>query len=368
MDLLNAIIQGFQKALPAFGKSMQELVPVIFLIVVGAVLLEVVVYFILDKVFKSKHALPYTLLAPSALGLAVFLGWPLIYNVIIAFSDWKLNTFLKYKDWGLGSFGTLFTLEYGLNNLQKVFTQPLLTTPQSTFWIIFARTILWTVINLVFHVSGGMILALLLNRPLKIFGLDVRGLYRTLLIIPWAIPQVVVALVWRGEFHAQYGFVNIMLAKIGIQGPQWLSDPIWGFVMVCLVNIWLGIPFMTVIILGGLQSIAGEYFEAAEMDGASWWQQFRAITLPLLQPVLGPAITLGTIWTFNNLTIIFLMSQGAGITEKVDILVTALYTAAFSYSKYGFGAMFSIVIFLILSCIAYAWLRTSGALKGVTEA
>ena len=368
MDLLNAIVAGFQKALPAFGQSMQELLPVVLMIVVGAVLLEVLVYLLLDKVFKSKHALPYTLLAPSALGLAVFLGWPLIYNIIIAFSDWKLNTFLKYKDWGLGSFGTLFTLQYGLNNLQKVFTQPLLNTPESTFWVIFGRTILWTVINVFFHVTGGMILAILLNRQLKIFGTDVRGLYRTLLIIPWAIPQVVVALVWRGEFHAQYGFVNIMLAKIGIQGPQWLSDPFWGFVMVCLVNIWLGIPFMTVIILGGLQSIAGEYFEAAEMDGASWWQQFRAITLPMMQPVLGPAITLGTIWTFNNLTIIFLMSQGAGITEKVDILVTALYAAAFGYSKYGFGAMFSIVIFVILSFIAYAWLRTSGALKGVTEA
>jgi arabinogalactan oligomer/maltooligosaccharide transport system permease protein len=368
MDVLNAIVEGFKKAMPAFGSSLQQLIPVILLLVVGVVVLEGVVYFLLDKVFKSKHALPYTLLAPSALGLAVFLAWPLLFNIIIAFSDWKLNTFLKYKDWGLGSFGTLFTLQYGWNNFQRVFSEPLLTTPESTFWIIFARTILWTVVNLVFHVSGGMVLALLLNRQLKVFGVDVRGLYRTVLIIPWAVPQVVSALVWRGEFNAQFGFVNLMLAKIGIQGPQWLSDPIWGFVMVCLVNIWLGIPFMTVIILGGLQSIAGEYFEAAEMDGASWWQQFRNITLPLLQPVLGPAITLGTIWTFNQLTIIFLMTQGAGVTEKIDILVTALYTAAFSYSKYGFGSMFSIVIFVILSFIAYAWLRTSGALKGVTEA
>jgi arabinogalactan oligomer/maltooligosaccharide transport system permease protein len=142
MDVLNAIVKGFQNALPAFGSSLQELVPVLLLIVVGAVALEGAVYFILNKVFKSKHALPYTLLAPSALGLAVFLGWPLIYNIIIAFSDWKLNTFLKYKDWGLGSFGTLFTLQYGLNNLQKVFTQPLLNTPESTFWVIFGRTIL----------------------------------------------------------------------------------------------------------------------------------------------------------------------------------------------------------------------------------
>jgi len=270
---------------------------------------------------------------------------------------------MVYKDWNLANFFDLFTLQYGIQNLQKVFTEPLMNTPESTFWVIFTRTLLWTVINVVCHVAGGLGLALLLNRPMRF-----RGLYRTLLVVPWAIPQVVVALIWKGEFHSQYGFINLMLAKIGIQGPPWLSDPLWAFVMVCIVNIWLGIPFMMVIILGGLQSIAGEYFEAAEMDGATWWQQFRHITLPLLQPVLGPATTLGTIWTFNQLNIIFLMTEGAAVSERVDILVTALYRAAFAYSKYGFGSAFSLVIFIILFAFAAVWLNVSGALKGVTEA
>ncbi len=357
VDVINAIIKGFQKAMPAFGLGLSELVPVIILIIIGSVALEVVMYFILTKVFKSRYALPYTLLAPSALGLAVFLGWPLIFNIGIAFSNWRLVNLLN------PSFG----LQYGLENFRRVFTEPLLNTPASTFWIIFGRTMLWTVINLIFHVSGGMVLALLLNRSLKVLGIDLRGLYRTLLVVPWAIPQVVVALIWKGEFHAQYGSVNLLLAKLGIEGPQWLSNAFWGFIMVCIVNIWLGIPFMMVIILGGLQSIAGEYFEAAEIDGASWFQQFRHITIPMLQPVLGPAITLGTIWTFNNLNIIFLMTQGGALTEQVDILVTSLYTAAFGYSKYGFGAAFSLVIFVILSVFAAIWLNVSGALKGVTE-
>ncbi len=363
-NLWTALLRGLQKALPALGNSLQELVPVILLVVIGSLALEVVVYLILHKVFKSRYALPYTLLAPSALGLVAFLGWPLIFNVVVAFSDWKLATFPKYMSWwDITKFTDLYTLQYGLRNLQRVFTEPLLNTPESTFGIVFTRTILWTVINLVFHVSGGMVLALLLNRPLKL-----RGLYRTLLVVPWAIPQVVVALVWRGEFRADTGFVNLMLSRIGVQGPPWLSDPLWAFVMVCIVNIWLGIPFMMVIILGGLQSIAGEYFEAAEIDGASWFQQFRHVTLPMLQPVLGPAVTLGTIWTFNNLNVIFLMTQGAAVAEKVDILVTALYTAAFGYSKYGFGAAFSLVIFIILFIFAAIWLKVSGALKGVTEA
>lgn len=358
MDLINALLTGLQKALPALTSSLQELTPVVVAIVIGSILLEVMVYLVLNKVIKSKYALPYTLLAPSAIGLLAFLGWPLLFNIGIAFSNWRLANLLN-PSFGLG---------YGIENLRKVFTEPLMNTPESTFGIVFTRTLLWTAINLVFHVSGGMVLALLLNRPLKVLGVELRGLYRTLLVVPWAIPQVIACFVWRGEFHQQFGFINLMLAKWGIQGPPWLSDPVWAFVMVCIVNIWLGIPFMMVIILGGLQSIAGEYFEAAEIDGASWWQQFRHITLPMLQPVLGPAVTLGTIWTFNNLNVIFLMTQGAAVSEKVDILVTALYTAAFGYSKYGFGAAFSLVIFVILFIFAAIWLRVSGALKGVTEA
>jgi arabinogalactan oligomer/maltooligosaccharide transport system permease protein len=252
-------------------------------------------------------------------------------------------------------------LEYGVQNITRVFSDTLLNTPDSTFGNLFIRTMLWTFINLFFHVLGGMGLALLLNRPLKL-----RGVYRTLLIIPWAIPQVIAALAWRGEFHQQYGFVNIVLGQLGIQGPSWLQDGNWAFVAVLLTNIWLGIPFMMVVILGGLQSIAGDYYEAAEMDGASRWQQFKSVTMPMLRPVLGPAVTLGAIWTFNNFNVIFLVTQG-GPAEKTNILVTGLYNAAFGFSRYGFAAMFSLVIFAILFIFCFFWIRWSGALKGVYD-
>ncbi len=350
-NLWTALAKGIQDALPPLGASLHEIIPVVLAIVVGAVCLELVVYLVLAKVFKSRYALPYTLLAPSALGLLAFLGWPLVFNVIIAFSNWRLVNLLN------PSFG----LQYGLENFRKVFTEPLLNTAASTFGVIFGRTVLWTVINVFFHVTLGMGLALLLNRNLRL-----RGLYRTLLVVPWAIPDVVVGLVWKGEFHQQYGFVNLMLAKFGIAGPPWLSDGTWAFVAVCIANIWRGIPFMMVIILGGLQSIAGEYFEAAEIDGASWWQRFRHVTIPLMQPVLGPAITLGVIWTFNNLNAIFLITEG-GPAEQTNILVSALYNAAFGFSKFGFGAAFAIVIFVILFAFSSLWLRASGALKGVYE-
>jgi arabinogalactan oligomer/maltooligosaccharide transport system permease protein len=292
------------------------------------------------------------IIGAAVVGLAVFVGWPLIFNVVVAFSNWRLANLLN-PSFGLG---------YFVENMKNVFSGPLLNTPDSNFVPIFGRTILWTVVNLVFHVTGGMILALLLNRQLAL-----RGVYRTLLVIPWAVPQAVAALVWKGEFHQQFGFVNLMLAQIGIQGPPWLSDGTWAFIACCITNIWLGIPFMMVVILGGLQSIAGEYMEAAEIDGATWWQTFRHVTLPLLQPVLGPAVALGTMWTFNNILVIFLVTNGGGPAEKTNILVTALYNAAFGFSKYGFGAAFSLVIFVILFIIVGIWVRMSGALKGVYD-
>jgi arabinogalactan oligomer/maltooligosaccharide transport system permease protein len=351
MDLITAILKGLQDALPALLTSLREILPIVIFIFIAAIALEVGLYYLLTRVLKTKYALPYALLTPSIIGLTLFLGWPLVFNVIIAFSNWRLANLLN------PSFG----IQYGIANLQKVFTDPLLNTPDSGFWVVFGRTIAWTAINVFFHVTLGFALALLLNRQLR--G---RGLYRTFLIIPWAIPMVIAGLVWKGEFHQQYGFVNLLLAKFGISGPPWLTDGFWAVVAVIISNVWRGIPFMMIIILGGLQSIAGEYYEAAELDGASAWQQFRSITLPLLMPVLGPAVTLGTIWTFNNLDVIYLITEG-GPSEQTNILVTALYNAAFGFSKFGFGAMFSLVIFVILFAFSIFWLRTSGALKGVYE-
>ena len=331
--------------------SLGEVLPIAVAIILAAVLISFVVYSLSAKVFHSKNALAYGLVAPAAVGLAIFVLYPFIYNIAIAFSNWRLAN-LKNPSFGL---------EYGVANFTRVFSDPLLNTPDSTFGNVFLRTLAWTAINVFFHVLGGLGLALLLNRPLRL-----RGIYRTLLVIPWAIPSVIAALAWKSEFHQQYGFVNIILSQLGIQGPAWLQDGTWAFVAVLITNIWLGIPFMMIVILGGLQSIAGEYFEAAEIDGASRWQQFRSVTLPMLRPVLGPAVTLGTIWTFNNFNVIYLITQG-GPAEKTDILVTALYNAAFGFSKYGFAAMFSLIIFALLFTFSFWWIRTSGALKGVYD-
>jgi arabinogalactan oligomer/maltooligosaccharide transport system permease protein len=129
-----------------------------------------------------------------------------------------------------------------------------------------------------------------------------------------------------------------------------------------MVNIWLGIPFMTVIFLGGLQSISGEFYDAAEIDGASKWQSFWNVTLPLMQPIMAPAVILGTVWTFNTFNVSFFINQFE--LETSDILVTALFRAAFQYNRYGFAAAFAFVIFFILLAYSIFYVKTTKAVEG----
>ena len=328
--------------------SLSQVGSMVLYVFLGALVVEVVVYFVFGKIFKSKYTLPYMLLAPAAIGLTLLVIYPMAYEVRLAFTNMSLRHFRNYS----------LSLAQGLQNFKLIFAEPVLK--QVKFFPLLSRTILWTVINLIFHVSGGLVLAILLNRRMR--G---RGIYRTLLVFPWAIPQIVAVLAWRGEFHFEYGFINVMLQRIGLQPIQWMVDPFWNFVAACITNIWLGIPFMMIIILGGLQSIPIEFYDAAEIDGASRWQQFRSITLPMLRPILTPAIILGTIWTFNNFNVPYMINKYE--LETSDILVTALFRAAFEYNRYGFSAAFALVILLILFVFTLTYIRVTGGIKGVYE-
>ncbi|HCC46729.1 MAG TPA: sugar ABC transporter permease [Elusimicrobia bacterium] len=306
---------------------------------------------------KGRHTVPYLLLAPAFVGLALLLVYPFVFEVYLSFHDLKLNTIMMWKNTGTIPFA-------GLSQYVKVFT----TSPLSevTFWELLGRTLVWTFSNVFFHVLGGFALALLLNNSIRF-----KGVYRTFLVIPWAMPQVVAVLAMRGEFHSQYGFVNIVitkllavfpfLASLGVAPVQWLSD--YPLLTCTIINIWLGIPFMMVVILGGLQSISSSYYDAADIDGASYFQKLRFITVPLIKPVLMPAVTLGTVWTFNNINVIYLVTGQAGGTEQADILVSALYKAAFTYNRYSYSAAFAIVVFALLFFISVTYLHGFDAAK-----
>ncbi len=368
---------NLQKSLIAAGvaKTSAGLVAGTTMAVAVAIIFAVIHFISAPR--HSRLGLAYLLVIPALLGILFLIIYPFLFEIKLAFSNASLGTqATKNAQYGL---------IYGWENLKSLFTGSV--AKDAKFFEVFGRTIVWTLINVTFHVGGGMALALLLHRPMKL-----QGVYRTLLIFPWAIPTTIAAMALRNEFDSRYGLFNILLTDLnhwlaGISqgtlsvplignmfawlaahiGPvSWKQDPFWAFVSILISNIWLGIPFMSVIILGGLQSISQEYYEAAEIDGASKWQQFRNITLPLLRPVLTPAIILGVVWTFNKFDVIYLITQG-GPQEKTDILVSSMYKAAFQFYRYGFTAMFALVIFVILLIFTLVYLRASGGLKSATE-
>lgn len=288
-----------------------------------------------------ENKLAYIYILPSFLVLGFVVIYPFVYNVVISFSNMSLGHF---RDWKL----------IGLQQYLRVFRE-------KVFYILFLKTLGWTFLNVSFHVVIGVSLALLLNRPLP--G---RAVFRTLLILPWAVPQYITALTWRGIFNYEYGYINLLLKNVFDLPPvQWLSDPLGAFAAATITNIWLGFPFMMVIALGGLQSIPKELYEAAEVDGAQPWRQFWTITAPLLKPVMIPAISLGVIWTFNNFNVIWLVSDGGKPADSTHILVSFVYRQVFNYYSYGYGAALSIVIFVILLLFSINFIRRTRATEGV---
>jgi arabinogalactan oligomer / maltooligosaccharide transport system permease protein len=287
-----------------------------------------------------KNIFIFVFVAPAFLVLLGVVFYPFIYNVVISFSNMNLN---HIKDWHL----------VGPMQYVKVFTEP--TEP--SFYDIFLKTIIWTVVNVFFHVVIGVFLALLLNQHIK--G---KGVYRTLLILPWAIPQYIVALTWRGMFNYEYGSINIIITKyLHLPAIEWLKNPTEAFLACILTNIWLGFPFMMVVALGALQSIPHELYEAADIDGASWYSKLKNITIPLLRPVMIPAITLGVVWTFNNLNIVWLVSNGGEPSDNTHILVSFVYKAAFNLYRYGYAAALSMVLFIILLLWSVVFMRKTKA-------
>ncbi len=339
--------------LDAVATALGQVGLTLVVIVALVAILEGFLYLLLVRTLKTRLAIPIMLVAPAVVGLLLLIVYPLLWELNVSFTKMSLRNF---RDPGfLGLANDMFV---GIDNYVEVFTQPVLKL--TGFWQLFLQTIVWTVINITCHVLGGLGLALLLHRPMR--G---KGIYRALIILPWAIPQVIALLVWRTEYNFEFGVVNQLLGLFGIAPVPWLSDPFWNFTGMIVTNVWLGIPFMMVLILGGLQSISAEYYEAAEMDGASSRQSFRAITLPLLRPVLTPAIILGTVWTFNNINVPFFINQNE--LESSDILVTALFRQAFQYNRYGDAAAFAFVIFGILLAFTVFYVRRTGSLKGAYE-
>lgn len=275
------------------------------------------------------HRTALGFLAPAAIAMLVLVAAPFVIGLVLGFYDHHHGTWTFV---GLHNFGEI------LSGGGRPLDDPL------NFWFILGVTVLWTVANVAFHVTIGVALALVLSRS----WLRGKGVFRMLFILPWAVPNYITALIWKGMFTGEYGAINSLLHAAGLDGVSWFSSWATSFSANVITNTWLGFPFMMVVALGALESIPKELYEAASVDGASAWQRFRHITLPHLRPALGPAVALGSIWTFNMFNVIYLVSAGqpGGAT---NILVTDAYRWAFERGeRYGMAAAYATIIFLIL--------------------
>ncbi len=239
----------------------------------------------------------------------------------------------------------------GVANFIEILTargRPLLSA--GSFYLVLIVTVVWTLLNVVFHLGIGLALGVLLSRPL----LRMKAAYRVLLIIPWAVPNYVTALAWKGMFHRQFGaitgFINACNDILGtsVEPISWFSRFSTAFTANLATNVWLGFPFMMVVTIGALTGVPKDVLEAAEVDGATRWQRFWSVTLPMVRPSLMPAITLGAIWTFNMFNVVFLVS-GGDPDGTTDILVSEAYRWAFTReAQYGYAAAYAVLIFLLL--------------------
>lgn len=326
---------------------------------IDAVGVIVLLYFVMGYAARTaralrEHATAYAYVAPAMVGVLVLVFFPFLYGIGLAFTDTTLfNESASFRErWiGLDNFVAIL----GDFNIVTRGAEGTVVNYQNFYWTLM-MTVIWTVTNVAIGVSFGFVLALALNTD----GLRGKFVYRILLILPWAIPNYITALVWRGMFHPQFGVINQLVQMFGMEPVRWFDGVVSSFVTGLVTNGWLSFPFMMVVILGALQSIPKDMYEAAELEGATRWQQMKAITLPLLRPTLVPAVILSVVWTFNMFNIIFLVSGGepGGANE---ILITKAYKIAFEQYQYAYAAAYSTVIFVILLVYGYFQTRLTRA-------
>ncbi len=259
--------------------------------------------------------------------------------------------------------GTGWKVFVGLDNFTRVFTDSTLAGP-------FLGVLLWTFAFAILSVATtfglGLFMAIVLNHP-KVRG---RKIYRSLLIVPYAFPAFLTALVWQGMLNRDFGFVNATL--LGGAHIPWLTDPWLAKISVLVVNLWLGFPYMFLICTGALQSIPQEIYEAGKIDGAKPWRMFRGLTMPLLMVSTAPLLISSFAFNFNNFNVVYLLTEGGpdDLSAPVDvgatdILITFVYRLAFGgvNRQYGLACAVSILIFLIVASISAATFRRTRALE-----
>ncbi len=282
---------------------------------------------------RSGMAIPLWLLVPALLPVLVFSVLPLLQGIGMGFTDYEL--------------GARVTRFIGFDNFRYMLND-------RQFWRSFQVGGIWTVAVTAGEVILGLMLAMLLNAKLP--G---QTLARVLVLAPWAIPPVIKGLMWRLIYHPDAGALNAALISLGVidRPIQWLTNFVWALPAVIVVGIWASLPTTTVVLLAGLQSIPGDVREAAAIDGAGAWGQFRHITLPLLSPVILSITALQTMWNFNSFGLVFVLTEG-GPAGRTRLPMLFAYEEAFQFGNLAYASALGTVMTLVIGLALVAYMRT----------
>lgn len=284
----------------------------------------------------SEKALAVVLLAPAFLLLALIVAYPIGKLIWNSFFDLRLSG---------GAEGFKFV---GLLNYADVLQDP-------DFWNAAGNTLLITLITVPGSLLVGLGLAMLANLPFKR-----RWPVRLALLLPWALPLSFVGLIFAWFFHTEYGIVNDVMRRLGAAEPtMWLLSPAWAFSAICVSIVWKTSSFMALILLAGLQMIPRSLYEAAEVDGASKWQQFLEVTLPMLMPSIVVALIFRTIAALQTFDIPYTMTKG-GPGNATETLAMLIHKTTIDYLDVGYGSTLAVCMFLISLCVTAVYLRRIG--------
>ena len=299
----------------------------------------------------------YAYISPAIAAMVVASFIPIVFTVYVSLTSWDL-----YHPALVEGFHFI-----GLANYNEI-----IHSLQGEFLGVMIWTLVFASVTTALNFIVGLILAFLLNNP----HMPERNLYRTILILPWALPATIMILAWTGLLNQDFGPVNILLDSIRL-GPlhpgrvPWLTDPNWAKVAVLLVNLWLGYPFMMTACLGALQSIPGEVLEAAQVDGAGILTRFWKIILPLLRSATLPLVLSTFAYNLNNFGIVFLLTRGGpptslgGTAQATDILPTYTYKLAADFQRYGLAAAYGVLTFFIVGGLSLINFKYSRAFEEV---
>ncbi len=280
---------------------------------------------------SQKQLLPYFFILPVFVVLLALVVYPMVYGITISFFDTDLS-----KNWDF----------VGVKNYIDIFTKDAF---QESIWITFK----FTVCVVLGHFVLGLLFGMALNQKKKgvIF-------FRTILVLPWLFPDVVIALLYKWILNPLYGLLNYALMDAGIIDKQvtWLGSTQWAFIAVVLVCVWKGYPLIMVNVIAALQSVSTDILEAAKVDGASKVQAFWSIILPSIRPVLATTVILDIVWWFKHYTLVQMLTQG-GPNSVTNVVSIGIYKEAFQYFKFGRASAMAVVVFAICFVVSKVFNR-----------